>query len=74
MSKKSIHITPKGDQWQVKTAGSTKATKVCNTQKECIDYGKQQAKRNNAELVIHGTNGQIREKNSYGNDPRNIKG
>lgn len=68
MASKSIHVTPHGDSWQVKTAGNTKATKVCNTQKECIDYGKQQAQRNKAELFIHGENGQIRERNSYGND------
>jgi hypothetical protein len=64
MANKSIHITTHGDDWQVKTTRNTKATKVCTTQKECIDYGKKQAQRH----------GQIRKKNSYGNDPRNIKG
>lgn len=74
MSAKQIRVMTHENGWQVKTDGAGKAAKVCTTQKECIDYGKQQAQRNNAELVIHGKNGQIREKNSYGNDPRNIKG
>jgi hypothetical protein len=74
MANKSIHITTHGDDWQVKTTRNTKATKVCTTQKECIDYGKKQAQRHDVELFIHEKNGQIRKKNSYGNDPRNIKG
>jgi len=70
----SIHVTPHGDEWQVKSAGSKRASKVCSTQKECIDIATTQAKKNGSELYIHGTNGKIRAKNSYGNDPRNIKG
>lgn len=70
----SIHITLHGDDWQVKGAGNSRATKVCSTQKECIEIATAQAKRNGSELYIHGANGQIREKNSFGNDPRNIKG
>ena len=75
MANKSIHVTPHKDGgWQVKTAGNERATKVCTTQGECINYATVQAKNNSAELFIHGRNGQIREKNSYGHDPRNIKG
>ena len=69
-SSKSIHVTKhKSGDWQYKTAGNSKATKVMGTQKECINLATEQAKRNGAELFIHGKNGQIREKNSYGKDP-----
>ena len=72
---KSIHVTPhKSGGWQSKTAGNTKATKVCTTQKECIDHATEQAKHNGAELYIHNKKGQIREKNSYGRDPFPPKG
>ena len=74
MPKKSIHITPHENGWQVKVAGNQKASKVCSTQKECIDYGTSKAKASGSELVIHNKKGQIREKNSYGNDPFPPKG
>ncbi len=70
----SIHITPHEDGWQIKKAGNSKASKVCSTQKECIELGTQQAKRNGAELYIHNKQGKIREKNSFGNDPFPPKG
>ena len=74
MSSKSIHVRPHGDDWQVKVAGNSKASKVCNTQKECIDYAREQAKKQGAELSIHGRDGKIRAKESYGNDPFPPKG
>lgn len=70
----SIHISPHQNGWQVKTAGKSKATRICKTQKECIDFGTTQAKRNSSELYIHNKKGQIREKNSFGNDPFPPKG
>lgn len=66
---KNQHITPKDGQWQVKGAGNTKATKIFDTQKEAINYGRNIARNQEAELVIHRPNGQIRDKDSYGNDP-----
>jgi len=71
---KNIHITPHKNGWQVKKAGSSKAIKVCTTQKECIIYGTQKAKQTGAELFIHNKQGKIRERNSYGNDPFPPKG
>jgi Uncharacterized protein conserved in bacteria (DUF2188) len=44
------------------------------TQDEAIQWGRQLAERENGELVIHGEDGQIREKDSHGNDPRDIPG
>jgi hypothetical protein len=67
--KNSIHVSPHKNGWQVKKAGSSKASKVCSTQKECIEHGTKQAKRSGAELYIHNKEGKIREKNSFGNDP-----
>lgn len=63
------HVTPKGNKWQVIGAGNSRATKITNTQKAAILVAKQIAKNQHSELVIHGTNGRIRAKNSYGNDP-----
>ena len=63
------HVTPKGNQWQVKGAGNSRATKLFDTQKDAIEYGREIARNQQSELVIHGRNGQIRDKDSYGNDP-----
>jgi uncharacterized protein YdaT len=70
MSKgKNQHVTPKGDSWQVKGAGNDKATKITETQKEAIDAAKEIAKHQQSEVVIHGKDGKIRDKDSYGHDP-----
>lgn len=70
MSKgKNQHVTPKGDTWQVKGAGNEKATKITETQKQAIDVAKEIAKHQKTEVIIHGTDGKIRDKDSYGNDP-----
>lgn len=66
---KNQHVTPKNGKWQVKGAGNDKATKTFDTQKEAIEYGKSIAKNQKSELVIHGKDGKIRDKDSYGNDP-----
>lgn len=75
MSKgKNQHVTKHGENWQVLGAGNSKATKVVSTQGEAITIAKEIAINQNSELVVHGRNGRIREKDSFGNDPRNIKG
>lgn len=66
---KNVHITPNGKNgWSVKTAKSQKSYRNVSTQKEAIQIGKVVAQNNESELLIHGKNGQVREKNSYGND------
>jgi len=70
----SIHVTPKGDSWQIKRAGAQRASLICNTQTECIQLAKTMAKKSSSELYVHNTKGQIRCKNSYGNDPIKSKG
>jgi len=71
---KNQHVVPNGDRWAVKGAGNERATKIVDTQKEATKVAREIAINQQSELIIHGKNGAIREKNSYGNDPRNIKG
>lgn len=73
---KNVHVTKSkdGSGWSTKTETSKKAYKTAPTQKEAIEIGKKIAKNNNSELLIHGKNGKIREKNSYGNDKFPPKG
>lgn len=72
---KNQHITPHPDGgWQVKGEGNQRATVRAGTQKEAVDIGREIAKNQGSELVIHGTNGKIRQKDSRGNDPFPPKG
>ena len=60
--------------WQVKGAGNSRATIRTTTQSEAIAAARTIAINQKSELVIHGRDCKIREKNSYGNDPCPPKG
>ena len=67
---KNQHVTPHPNGgWQVIGAGNTKATVRTDTQKQAIEVAREIAKNQESELFIHGKNGQIRERGSFGNDP-----
>lgn len=70
---KNQHVVPHGKEWAVKGAGNEKATRVTNTQQKAIAAAVPIAKNQQSEVVIHGKNGQIRDKDSYGNDPVSSK-
>jgi len=69
MGKKNIHIVPSGKKWAVKPAGSKEPLSTHRTQAAAANAGRRVAKQNQSELVIHRPNGQIRDSDSYGNDP-----
>jgi len=62
------------DRWQVRREHASRASRVFDTQKEAVDFGRTMAKREKVEFIIAGREGQIREKHSYGNDPVRSKG
>ena len=54
---------------KVKGSGNSRATIRTATQKDAIIAAKTIAINQKSEVIIHGTNGRIRAKDSYGNDP-----
>ena len=69
------HVTPHPNGgWQVKGAGNLKATVRTKTQAEAYKVAKEIATNEPSEVIVHGQNGRIREKNSFGNDPFPPKG
>ncbi len=74
MTKRSIHTVPVRGGWGNKTSGASRVPKVFKTQKQAIAAGRETAIRRGAEQKIHGVDGRIHESNSYGNDPRDLKG
>lgn len=74
-AKKDVHTTPNpsGSGW-VNSVGGKAAGVTHRTQEAAIDAGRRIAERNESEHFIHARNGQIRERNSYGEDPFPPKG
>lgn len=65
---KNVHIVPHPSGWAVKIEGNDRASSVHRTQEQAIDVGRDRARRDETEILIHGENGRIRERDSYGND------
>jgi len=71
MAKRNQHVVPTKDgAWAVRGAGSSRATKKFPTQNEAIAAGRRIAKNQGAELLIHRSDGRIREKDSYATTTR----
>ncbi len=69
MAKNNVHVVKHDDGWAVKKEGNERASSVHSTQKQAIDVGRTAAQTERSELVIHGRDGRIRDKDSFGNDP-----
>jgi hypothetical protein len=75
MSKgKNQHVVKHHGGWAVRGERNGKVTIVKETQREAIQIARQMARNQQSELLIHGRNGQIRERDSFGNDPFPPKG
>lgn len=75
MAKKGQHVVPSSTGgWSVRKAGASKATKTFTTQKDAVKAATAIARNQKTELYVHGTDGRIRERNSYGSDPTTSKG
>lgn len=72
--KRSQHVVPSGGKWSVRKSGASRASGVFKTQDEAISRARDIAKSQGTELYIHGRDGRIRERNSYGSDPYPPKG
>lgn len=72
---KNQHVVPRqGGGWAVVGAGNTRDTVHTDTQREAAERAREIATNQGSEVVIHGQDGKIRERNSYGNDPHPPKG
>lgn len=70
MGKPSKHVIPSpSGGWAVKNSGAARASRTFSSQAEAITYGRNVARSSHCELYIHGRDGTIKEKSSYGNDP-----
>jgi uncharacterized protein YdaT len=75
MSKgRNQHVVPRDSGWAVKPEGGQRASSVHETQREAIDRGREVSRNQQSELLVHGRDGRIRERDSHGRDPNPPKG
>ncbi|GAA0503146.1 DUF2188 domain-containing protein [Pigmentiphaga sp. GD03639] len=68
-NRKNVHVVQRDNGWGALREGGQRATQVFDTQAQAIETGRQMARQGQGELLIHGQNGRIRARDSYGNDP-----
>jgi len=66
---KNQHVVKRNNSWGVKGEGNKRLTSLQPTQKEAIEIARKIAINQKSEVVIHGRDGKISDKDSYGNDP-----
>lgn len=68
---KNVHVTFHQDDkmWHVKSEGASRAAGLYDNKAEAKEAGRTVAENKFGELFVHDKNGQIKERDSYGNDP-----
>jgi hypothetical protein len=66
--KNNVHVVPSDGGWDVKVEGGGRARHF-STQREAIDAGRKLAQGHESENIVHGRDGRIRQRDSYGRDP-----
>ena len=74
MTGKNQHVVPREEGWAVRGEGNTRDTSLHRTQAEAERAAREIAINQKSEVLIHGEDGRIRERNSYGNNPYPPKG
>jgi hypothetical protein len=72
--KADIETYHDGNQWKSRRQGSSRAFATDGTKAEQTMEGREAAKRDGVEHIIKKLDGTIGQKNSYGNDPREVAG
>ena len=66
---KTQYVVKHGNEWAVKGANNSKATRVVTTQAEAISIARNISINQHSEMRVQDRNGRFRVCNSYGNDP-----
>ena len=68
MTKKNVHIVPSGSGWAVKREGQERPISEHRTKENADRAARPIARQDGVELVIHGRDGTIQDKDSFGRD------
>lgn len=69
MGRPPVHVVPHDGTWATRREGASRVSGTFQTQAEAAKAGRDTARRDQTEVVVHGRDGRIRERESYGNDP-----
>lgn len=70
----AVHTVHKDGKWFNEVEGQSPTGGAHDRKDDAVQAGRELARDRQVEHVIHGTDGRIHERNSYGNDPRDVKG
>jgi len=65
----NLHVVPRIDGWVVRVERRSRATSIHASKREAVDAARQLAKKTGTQVVIHGRDGRIKERDSYSSDP-----
>lgn len=75
MTNHNVWVTTRTDgKWEIREEGADTPLQIVPTQEEAINLGREYAQRNRSELIIQDQEGKIRERMTYGSDPRSVEG
>lgn len=75
MQNRAYHVVSNPDGgWAVRREGAERASKRFESKEDAVRYARSICQGEQVELVVHRSDGTIREKNSYGNDPHPPRG
>lgn len=66
---KNQHVVRRGKDWAVLGEGNSRDTSHHQSQSAAYKAAREIAKNEKSEVVIHGRDGRIRDRDSFGNDP-----
>jgi hypothetical protein len=70
MSNSQQHVVPSRDGgWAVRRSGASRASRLFPTQRDAVQYAREIARKEGAELYVHRGDGTIRDRDSYGVNP-----
>ena len=72
--KGDVHVVPGDKGWRVEVEGQGRSSGTHDTQAEAWTQARHIARQNHSEALLHDRNGRIRERTTYGLDPRRTKG
>jgi hypothetical protein len=64
--KDEVHVLPCDEGWSVELEGSSRTFSKHRTQAAAVKAGRDIARKNEAELLIHRRDGKIRDRRAYG--------
>ncbi|HEV2745518.1 MAG TPA: DUF2382 domain-containing protein [Rubrobacter sp.] len=64
-----VHVLPRDDGWAVVREGREQASSVHPTQAEAAKVGREIARKDGVEFLLHAKDGRVRDRSDYGEEP-----